>query len=469
MNSSFPRTVFRSLMAVAAACSLSACTSASRQLPFQAGSPRTDRTSYEQPAVAPAPGSAALSGPIVPPPVTPSMIQQTAARQAADPIDESAIEFTPAEARTGAPVRFAGHETAAAHPPRAAGCPPGTCRQCQIQGSMCQACAGEAYPDEFICDGGDRGLPFHYEGNVYAGFESEDTIAEYEDHLGEPEVKTSSRVCIYAPRFAAVRTVSLPTEGTVSQFASGTDKTLQIHDLNSDMGTTFHNEYASIDGVRMRSRASGLGSETDPGVLDQTTVAGVNDKLLNVFQNLTFLSTGRFEQAEAAVLAEHVNAAETWTRLEFPVIAAQTSAGNQVKSTFKPMEVVGLEDWRKTRGDLQIVKLADRKTAVAGDVITFTIRYDNLGDFELKNVRIVDNLTPRLEYIEGSADFGDRSGELQTFDNNEGSLMLSFKLNDDLPGHTGGTITFQTRVRPVIEEGFPVQPEPPASAGATEN
>jgi uncharacterized repeat protein (TIGR01451 family) len=455
MNSSPLRTVFRSLLLVATACSLSACSTSSRYLPFQSRSSGIERSSYDQPVVSPAPGSATLSGPIVPPPLSPSVIQQTAAWQEASPVDESAIEFTPAEARTDAPVQFAGHEVAGAPcPPYAAtpGCPPGTCRQCQIQGALCQACASEAYPDEYICDGGDRGLPFHYEANSYAGFESEDTIAEYQDHLGEPEVKISSRVCVYAPRFAAVRTVSLPTEGTVSQFASGTDKTLQIHDLNSEMGTTFHNDYAAIGGVRMRSRASGLGSETDPDTLGQTTVAGVNDKLQNVFQNLTFLSTGRFEQTEAAVIAEGMTAAETWSRLEFPVISAHTSAANQVKATFKPMDITGLEDWRKTRGDLQIVKLADKKTAVPGDVITFTIRYDNLGDFELKNIRVVDNLTPRLQFIEGSADFGDRAGELQTFDNSEGSLILSFKLNKDLPGHTGGTITFQTRVRPVIEE-----------------
>jgi uncharacterized repeat protein (TIGR01451 family) len=294
-------------------------------------------------------------------------------------------------------------------------------------------------------------LPFHYEANAYAGLESEDTIAEYEDHLGEAEVKISSRVCVYSPRFAAVRTVSLPSEGRVAQFASGADEALQIYDINSGLGTTFHNDYASISGVRMRSRPSGLGGKTDPDLLGQTTVAGLNDKLQNVFQNLIFLSSGRFDETEAAVIAEGMHAAETWSRLDSPVITASTTAGNQLKGTSKPMEIVGLEDWRKTKGDLQIVKLADQKTAVAGDVITFTIRYDNLGDFELKNIRVVDNLTPRLEYIEGSADFGDRPGELLTFDNNEGSLILQFKLNGELPGHTGGVITFKTRVRPIVD------------------
>ena len=201
----------------------------------------------------------------------------------------------------------------------------------------------------------------------------------------------------------------------------------------------------------MRSRASGLEGEDDPDTLNQTTVAGRNDKLQNVFENLLFLQSGRLERTEVAIIAEHINAAQHWTRHLSPTITAHSSAGNQLEATLKPTEIIGLEDSRKTKGDLQIVKLADKKIALPGDVITFTLRYDNLGDFELKNIRIVDNLTPRLEYIEGSAKFGGLEGELQTYDNNEGSLILQFKLTEELPGHTGGTITFQTRVRPYAD------------------
>ncbi|MBD3672588.1 MAG: isopeptide-forming domain-containing fimbrial protein [Planctomycetaceae bacterium] len=445
---------FTAVVAVIAICSLSACSSLSRQSATSSVVPPDSR--IESTTSRKAAGTATVSsGPVVPPSVTPSFIQQTSAwqDQSGRPYDEpisrtshSAISFSPAERRADVPVHLQGHPSSMS--PHFEAVPGSPCQMCQINGTMCDACRGKSFPDEYISDGGDRGLPFHYEHNERAGFESEDTVAEFEDHTGESSIKVTNRVSIYSPRFAAVRTVSLPSEGTVAQYASGTDKTLKLHDINSQLGTTYHNEYESMGGVRMRARASGLESEADPDTLGQTTVAGRNDKLQNVFQNLLFLSTGRFEQSEAAVLAGHVDAAAHWTRHLSPTITAHTSAGNQVESTFKPMEIVGLEDSRKTKGDLQIVKLADRKIAAPGDVITFTLRYDNLGDFELKNLRIVDNLTPRLEYIEGSANFGDRAGEVQTYDNNEGSLILQFKLSEDLPGHTGGTITFQTRVRP---------------------
>ena len=109
-------------------------------------------------------------------------------------------------------------------------------------------------------------------------------------------------------------------------------------------------------------------------------------------------------------------------------------------------EVVGKEDQRRTPGRLRIVKLADKKTALPGDVITFTIRYDNLGDRELHHIRIIDNLTPRLEYVDDSAT-SNRAGKLVVEDNEEGSLVLKFELSQPLPGHTGGVVTFKVKVR----------------------
>ena len=79
-------------------------------------------------------------------------------------------------------------------------------------------------------------------------------------------------------------------------------------------------------------------------------------------------------------------------------------------------------------------------------MLTFTIRYDNVGDHELRQVRIVDNLTPRLEYLPDSAS-SDRDGVIHVEDNNEGSVVLTFELDEPLPGRTGGILTFKARVR----------------------
>ncbi|MEX0641088.1 MAG: hypothetical protein WD468_00225, partial [Pirellulales bacterium] len=75
----------------------------------------------------------------------------------------------------------------------------------------CDLCVGGAFVgpgDEYLCDGGD----FHSPAGVRAdwtidGLDQEDAIAHYDTLDGRVVVTPSNRVCIYAPRFAAVRRV----------------------------------------------------------------------------------------------------------------------------------------------------------------------------------------------------------------------------------------------------------------------
>ncbi len=69
--------------------------------------------------------------------------------------------------------------------------------------------------------------------------------------------------------------------------------------------------------------------------------------------------------------------------------------------------------------------------------MTFTIRYDNVGDRSLTDVTITDNLTPRLEYVEDLRH--QRPGRtLDTVDNGEGSKILKWAFDKPLEGRTGG-------------------------------
>ena len=68
--------------------------------------------------------------------------------------------------------------------------------------------------DEYLCDGGDFGLPAAVRADwTVDGLEQEDAIAHYDTLDGRVVVTPSNRVCVYAPRFAAVRRVEnvLPT------------------------------------------------------------------------------------------------------------------------------------------------------------------------------------------------------------------------------------------------------------------
>ncbi len=302
------------------------------------------------------------------------------------------------------------------------------------------------FPDEYLFDGGDRGYPVHYDREVMHGVDTEDTIAEYHDDQGNRRVKASNRVAIYAPRFAAVRSVNGVREDFNVQRVTNNFDQVQGAGLRSRVGGKTHLQRDRLQGVRMRSRAGGLLGKATRSDVSATRTAAQQTKLLNLFEDVQFLRDGEYRQSEIAQLNGGLTAAGTWTRELNPVIMANLSSAQEVYAMFKVAELTGVDESHRKPGQLRIVKLADKDSAKPGDVITFTIRFDNLGDRELRHVRIIDNLTPRLEYIDDSAT-SDQPGSTNVDDNGEGSQVLRFELDNPLKGHTGGVISFQVRLR----------------------
>ena len=304
----------------------------------------------------------------------------------------------------------------------------------------------EQFPDEYLLDGGDRDHPVHYQGPYRDGLETEDTISEYIDHTGKPHVKASNQVAIYAPRFASVRAVTTPSGETAIGRLAGMHESTRDSGVSNRVGPQHYIEAQRLHGVRVRSRASGV--NTREGQLGAANVATLNthEQLLNTYEELSYFLRGEMLQSNEARLAAGIEAATTWTRDENPVVIATLDSLHEVTAKFRLAEMVGVEDPRKQPGRLEIVKVANRSTAKPGDIVTFAIRYENKGEREVTDVRIVDNLTPRLEYIEDSAT-SDRAGEINIQDNNEGSLVLTFTLDAPLKEKTSGVVTFQCRVR----------------------
>src|SRR5262249_60061021 len=96
-------------------------------------------------------------------------------------------------------------------------------------------------------------------------------------------------------------------------------------------------------------------------------------------------------------LAASIDSAEVWTRDQNPVILAKSDRALELRAWFAGQEMVGQENRFNGSERLRIVKLADKSIAPPGEVVTFTIRFDNIGDRPVSDVTIMDNLTPRLE------------------------------------------------------------------------
>ena len=346
---------------------------------------------------------------------------------------EQAVSFTVAEPR----VQLASQEVA-----------PGTAgfKQNRYGLTAASPTLAEQFPDEYLFDGGDRAYPVHYDGDQMVGIETEDTVAEYRDHHGDRKVKASNRVAVYSPRFAAVRTFTGLSEGVNVQRPISNVDQIQGAAMRQKIGGKTGVQRDRVQGVRMRSRASGILSQTTRRDVSAAKAISQHVKLINLFEGTQFLHDGKFRSSEMAQLHRGMNAAAIWTRELNPVLMANLSAAQEVYAQFKVAELVGIEEGHKKPGRLRLVKLADKEVAKPGDVITFTVRFDNLGDRELQHVRLIDNLTPRLEYVDDSAT-SDLPGSINVDDNGEGSHILRFELDNPLAGNSGGVISFQAKLR----------------------
>jgi uncharacterized repeat protein (TIGR01451 family) len=304
----------------------------------------------------------------------------------------------------------------------------------------------ERFPDEYLCDGGDHGLPVHYSDTQMLGLESEDTVVEFVEDDGKRRVKPSNKVCIYSPRFAAIVSISGAIEDIGGGRPTAAFASVRGVGLNSRDLTVAHEQREMLERFDTRERGSGLQSGAGAFEFDRPEAIHGHIHAATPVGFHGFLQTGKLHKNEAAHLMQKVQAAVAWTRNQNPMVAATVEPANELRARFTPSELVGQENRHKGRAKLRIVKLADKEIAAPGDVITFKIRFDNIGDRPVTQVVIVDNLTPRLEYVEDSATCT-KPGEIITADNGEGSLILRWELEEPLAARDGGVITFQARVR----------------------
>ena len=95
---------------------------------------------------------------------------------------------------------------------------------------------------------------------------------------------------------------------------------------------------------------------------------------------------------------------------------------------------------------LRVIKLASTTMARPGEFVDFTIRFDNIGDQKIGNVTLVDNLTTRLEYVEGTAE-SSLAADFSTSPNQGDSLLLRWEFVDPVGAGERGRHPFPCRVR----------------------
>ena len=89
-----------------------------------------------------------------------------------------------------------------------------------------------------------------------------------------------------------------------------------------------------------------------------------------------------------------------WTDIQAVELAIDGRPAHAVSDVGPPSDVYVFEVNRQPR--LCLTKTLSSPAAEPGEVVLVTIHYDNVGDSAIDNLRIVDNLTTRLEFVADS-------------------------------------------------------------------
>jgi len=257
---------------------------------------------------------------------------------------------------------------------------------------------GPRHPGEDVTlwDGGDAGMPagMDREGKL-RGLDPSDTMAQYTDSHGRRQLSVSNRIGLCVPRFVIFR----------GETALASQVALLGPERNSSIfgGQVIHSHVPPLE-QHQNQQLSGMAGAQRPS------------------SNVATTGTAIFGRIDGLTVTASVRGTGT---------VQATKAPPAVELPDKP---------------LKIIKFPDKCGGLIGDLITFTIRFTNVGGRPIGDVLVSDSLTTRFEYVAGSSK-SDRPATFTIQPNDAGSTVLRWEFPGTLqPGETG-SVTFQVKIR----------------------
>jgi uncharacterized repeat protein (TIGR01451 family) len=276
------------------------------------------------------------------------------------------------------------------------------------------------------------------------GLEQEDTVAHYDTVDGRTVVTPSSRVCIYAPRFGVVRRVTDLHLYARYDRADGFGQKVSPVKIEEQEEAARSLALLEPSIHRARQPSSLLKERQQAGLLDRQRRVAEFDGLLAPYANLQIIRTGTVSDEQQALVARSSLAAISWAGDQGPQVVLDSKQAQATVSEKQVGVIYRLNEPNKPR--LRLLKVASCGSAQPGEVVEFTLRYDNIGNREIGNVTIVDNLTTRLEYVPDSAK-SSLPASFSTEPNDHGSVILRWEIRDPLEAGKGGILQFKCKVR----------------------
>jgi uncharacterized repeat protein (TIGR01451 family) len=319
--------------------------------------------------------------------------------------------------------------------------------------------------DEYLCDGGDRVPYAHFSGHTKfvqpAGTDDEaapiiqrelvgltqgEAVAQFSRPGEKPRLVASNEVCVYAPRFALMRSSSVSVEGLQIETPRGVGQLDRRGMFRTRTTADERTGRQPARTARGRTRHSGMLMVDIPAGMDETRLIAALHQHEYFAQLAGHVGPNEAGQADEARLAKSIEAAAVWNRVQFPAYTAIIEGGGQITGYMQTGEVQQAREPYRKPGELVLTKAARPLAAQPGDIIELAIYYRNIGQRPLESISIIDSLTARLEYVPGSAK-SDRTAIFTAAPNEVESSELRWDVRDPLPGGEAGMVWFQAKVR----------------------
>lgn len=333
----------------------------------------------------------------------------------------------------------------------------GPCPFTQAEGARCPlpcgpVCGAPPPPgrpwlpkDEYLCDGGDHAEPAHFGGDGgLRGIDPRDAVIRFDDGR-RPRALPTNVVCLYAPRFAEVRTSVGPNEALTIESTARARVVEKEASESGRQGLRRLTQNQGAEAARNRARPSGLAGDVRAGVHSDLNVVSGFDNGAHIAGNRKVQGAEAARaRLKAAGMKERVRPLGIKTG-ESAVVTGIIEGAGQTVMSWTPRETVGVETPPNKPG-LAVIKRVSAGEAEAGDVLTFVIQYRNMGNTPIRAVSVVDSLLPRLGYVKGSAR-GPKGTEFTADENRVGSTELKWVLPGVVPPGVEGHVSFQAVVR----------------------
>jgi uncharacterized repeat protein (TIGR01451 family) len=318
---------------------------------------------------------------------------------------------------------------------------------------------GAKCADECIHDGGDIGTPAAIDRNGQLhGVDPSDTVASYRDVHGRQHISVSNRVCLCVPRFLIVRSELLPAGYEVRVRLHGADIVQSQLGVEGLVPSKAAMQSEQLEGFRGRARPGGTMIVEAPRPVNVVKFLAAYH--LNIGPGEALGTEGmrkltaeqrtelRKQIEFVQVLMESMRAAAIEQGLPGPQVVGRVEGVNVVSQVeeVRDFTTCCVEKPEIPPRPLHLYKWANTHSAKIGDVVTFFLKYSNLGGQPISDVGVSDSLTGRLEYVPGSAK-SNRDAVFTTEQNRAGSVILHWEVSGRLPPGESGVVSFQARIR----------------------